>query len=185
MDDVRFYRVTPATYGNFQTLTSKPDIQPDGFIFLGHGDVFENRGRLVFVKPRLFGLRGFSTPVRDPYRGDTVGTALAQRRKLRLGCLLACDTAWVNDRMPFPNSVVGSILIRSWVSFVLGNQNKLSLLAAQVFLSTMVDNLQEKVPLDFAIKEGRRAIYAINEVNSYAPLDWKIPSATDAYSRVY
>jgi hypothetical protein len=178
ISDIRFSRVIPATYRNFQAFTSRQDIQPNGFIFLGHGDVLDDKGRLVFVKRKFFsGITpgGFSTTVRDPYFGYTVGTDLAQRRKLRLGCLLACDTAWVSDKMPFDDSVVGSILIRSWVSFVLGTQTRLSLLAAQAFLSTMVENLQQKAPLDIAIKEGRRAIHAINEPNSYAPLDWWVP----------
>ncbi len=170
--DIRFSRVTPATYSNFQNFTSKRDIQPDGFIFLGHGDVADNYGRLLFVK--LQGLI-FRTTVADPHPAYTVGSDLAQRRKLRLGCLLACDTAWVSDKMPFENSVVGAILGRSRVPFVLGNQAQLTLLAAQAFLSAMVINLQQRVPLDFAIKEGRRAIYAITEQNSYASLDWWVP----------
>jgi hypothetical protein len=170
--DIRFSRVIPATYSNFQAFTSKRDIQPDGFIFLGHGDVAENYGRLLFVKQQGLIIK---TTVSDPHPGYTVGSDLAQRRKLRLGCLLACDTAWVSDKMPFENSVVGAILIRSRVPFVLGNQARLSLDAAQAFLSALVENLQRRTPLDFAIKEGRRAIYALAGQNPYASLDWWVP----------
>jgi hypothetical protein len=170
--DVRFFRVIPATYNNFQAFTSKKDIEPDGFIFFGHGDVGDDYGRLVFVKQQ--GVI-FRTLVSDPRPGYSVGTDLYHRLKLRFGCLLACDTAWISDKLPFLNSVVGSILDRSKIPFVLGCQTPIAIGSAQEFLSGMVEALQKKEPLDFAITHGRRTVHASPPSDTYTSLDWWVP----------
>jgi hypothetical protein len=106
-----------------------------------------------------------------------VATELNRRTKLRLCCLLACDTAWVSDDLPFDRSVVGSVLTRSDIPFVLGSQTPFSMQAAQQFLVGMVESLQNKDPLDFAITQGRLAVHAFSPTpNNYACLDWWVPA---------
>jgi hypothetical protein len=54
--DIRFAKIIPATYNKFRSFAPKNKIQPDGFIFFGHGDVeksppgSDRYGRLVFVE---------------------------------------------------------------------------------------------------------------------------------------
>jgi hypothetical protein len=171
--DVSFHRVSPATYGNFQSFTSRSSIRPDGFVFLGHGDIADKFGALVFV--RWQGVI-FRTTVSDPRSGYAVSSDLARRERLRLACVLACESAWVGDDLPFEHCVVGSILNRTKMPFVLGAQGPISVYAAQEFLTGMVQALHEKVPLDAAITRGRRSIHASPSVpGTYTALDWWIP----------
>src|SRR5262249_1022390 len=99
---VQFSAVSPATYNNFQTFTSRRDIRPDGFIFFGHGDIAhrdgvpvkerpirpDDYGHLVFVRQQ--GII-FRSTVSDLRAGYTVASELIHCQNLSLGCLLACD----------------------------------------------------------------------------------------------
>lgn len=173
--EVKFHRVNPATYSNFQGFTSKPEIRPDGFVFLGHGDVDQLKlGNLVFV--RMNGLV-FKTPVSDPKPGHIIASDLIGRQRLRLGCLLACESAWVADDMPFKNSVVGSLLTGTKIPFVLGAQTPIGVISAQEFLTGLVVALQEKQALDFAITRGRKQVRQAEATapDSHAALDWWVP----------
>jgi hypothetical protein len=173
--EVKFHRVDPATYSNFQQFTSNTNIRPDGFVFLGHGDVdkAENYGVLIFV--RWEGIV-FRTTASDPRPGYTIGTDLVNRKRLRFGCLMACETAWIDDKFPFERSVVGSILTRTKIPFVLGAQTPIALYAAREFLIGLVEALQNKEPLDFAVTSGRRRVHASPSVpGTYTALDWWVP----------
>jgi len=176
--DVKFHRVDPATYSNFQQFTANTKIRPDGFVFLGHGDVdeVENYGVLIFVRWEWGGGLAFRTTASDPRHGYTVGTDLVNRKRLRFGCLMACETAWIDDKFPFDRSVVGSILTRTNIPFVLGAQTPIALYAAREFLSGMVEALHNKEPLDFAVNSGRRRVHASPSVpGTYTALDWWVP----------
>ena len=173
--DVKFHRVDPATYSNFQQFTGSTKIRPDGFIFLGHGDVdkAENYGVLIFVREEGF---IFKTTASDPRPGYTIGTDLVNRKRLRFSCLMACETAWIDEKFPFERSVVGSILTRTKIPFVLGAQTPIALYAAREFLIGMVEALQRKEPLDFAVTSGRRSVHASPSVpGTFTALDWWVP----------
>lgn len=173
---VTFIHVDPATYDNFQAHTRKPDIRPDGFVFLGHGDVQGNYGALVFCKWQYFTGGRFRHTTCDPRPGFTIGSDLNRRSRLRFTCLLACESAWIDEKVTFEHSVVGAVMNGSKVPFVLGAQTPISLYACQEFLGGLVDALQIKEPLDFAITAGRQRVVSLNpELGIYPALDWWIP----------
>jgi hypothetical protein len=169
--EVKFHRVDPATYSNFQAFTRKTDIRPDGFVFFGHGDIADNFGVLLFVQQRG---RVFRTTVRDPRPGFTVAGDLADRDKIRLSCLLACESAWTSQKFPFTSSVVGAMLQGTNIPFVLGAQTPIDVFAAQEFLTGMVQALDQGNPLDIAITIGRRQVRS-TVVGPFSALDWWVP----------
>jgi hypothetical protein len=184
---VKFRAVRPRpTYTKFQTFISKKGVEKlNGFIFVGHGDIgADNFGRLWFVRQDGLIVRNWPS---DPRPGYIVSADLNHAYKLRLGCLLACDTAWVSDELPFENSVVGAILQGTEIPFVLGTQTPISNYAARVFLEGIVEGLKEKPDLDLAVTRGRNQLYS-SEMNvrsqllgkpkvddAFAALDWWVP----------
>jgi hypothetical protein len=69
------------------------------------------------------------------------------------------------------------MITRSNVPFVLGSQTPFSIQAAQQFLVGMVESLQNKDPLDFAITQGRLSVHGLSPIaNNYACLDWWVPA---------
>jgi hypothetical protein len=88
-EGVKFHAVKPATYSNFQKVTGDKTVRPDGFVFLGHGDIHKDAnnvdyGVLIFVK--MQGMLMYKTTLSDPRQGTTVGTDLAAKSNMRLGC---------------------------------------------------------------------------------------------------
>jgi hypothetical protein len=169
--EVKFHRVSPATYSNFQAFTRNTDIRPDGFVFFGHGDIADKYGVLLFVQQRGI---VFRTTVADPRPGFTVAGDLADRDKIRLSCLLACETAWTDQKFPFTRSVVGAVLQGTNIPFVLGAQTPLDVFAAQEFLIGMVEALDQRNPLDVAITVGRRKVRS-TVIGPFSALDWWVP----------
>jgi len=118
----------------------------------------------------------FRSTISDPRPGFTVAGDLADRRGIRFGCLLACESAWINQKFPFTSSVVGALLERTNIPFVLGAQTPIDVFAAQEFLTGMVQGLGEKRPLDVAVTIGRRQVCSANVLPEiFGALDWWVP----------
>ena len=106
---------------------------------------------------------------------------------MRLACIFACESAWADHGLPFEQSVVGSLISRTWLAFVIGAQTGIDRFAAQEFLDAALDALEQGVSLDLALACGRRAIRGIDHRESsrkHSRLDWWIPvlySTTDNF----
>jgi len=96
---------------------------------------------------------------------------------MRLAWLLACKAAWAQDsQLAFDRTVLGAILTRSKIPFVVGAQESFDVYAAQEFLAGIVESLQKNPSLDFAITTGRKRIHALPvAADAFSALDWWIP----------
>jgi hypothetical protein len=175
--NVVFDIVNPPTYVDFMRAADNDKTNPDGFIFYGHGKVKDGIGHLIFVE--LQGLI-MKKAVDDVRRGSAISTALATKRNLRFSFLMACETAWINDDddqdMKFEDTVAGTLMSQTRIGFVLGAQLKIDFGSAHTFLITTLQQVQAGVPLDLAMKIGRRNIRGLlPDSNARSPLDWWVP----------
>lgn len=168
---LKFSTVDPATYDNFGKKLKKWQPGLHGFVFFGHGDVYEGEGYINFVKDK-------NQPDPDPKPGLVVASDIEQTSNIRIAYILACESAWVDQKTSFEYSIAGSILLTTRLAFVVGAQTKIDSFAAQVFFKKTVDALTDNYPLDLALAKGRRAVYKINEREKgqkYSRKDWWVP----------
>ncbi|HEX8634905.1 MAG TPA: hypothetical protein VF703_12225 [Pyrinomonadaceae bacterium] len=174
MSSLQFFRVDPASYNNFRKMLA--DVQPFGLAFFGHGEIdAEGNSYLVFVE-EVRSLKGRRL-LRDLKAGYSFGNELKAARKMRVACILACESAWVGDKVTFQNSIAGSILLYTRIDFVIGAQTPIDFFAAQEFLINTLAGLAEHMPLDLALTQGRKAIRDIIPlgVRKESWRDWWVP----------
>jgi hypothetical protein len=166
--------VRPATFDRFDRRMR--DDRNAGFVFFGHGDVEEGRGRLHFVKEERRRLTKVHVP--QPIDIFAITDAIGVGAHTRMACLLACETAWARTQVRFSESVVGALMKRTRLSFVVGAQTPIDYYAAREFLFALLHQLDDGDPLDLAIASARRAVRGIDERQvgrAYSRLDWWVP----------
>jgi len=174
MSPLRFFRVDPASYDNFRKMLA--DVQPFGLAFFGHGEIDDaGNSYLVFVEEVRPGIR--RRFLRDLKAGYSFGNELKAARKMRIAYILACESAWVGDKVTFQNSIAGSILLYTQIDFVIGAQTPIDFFAAQEFFTKTLSALAEHMPLDLALTQGRKAIRDIIPlgVRKESWRDWWVP----------
>jgi len=171
---VKFVIVNPASFAKYRTTMRKAKGENLGFIFIGHGQVVDKIGQIVFVDPTPDNII-FQKYTESPRPGWSVVGGV--ERALRLGFFCACESAWVSGGTDFSNSVVGSTLRRSKsVAYIVGAQTPIDAGTAQVMLGVTLSAITEST-LDLALTEARNHIRAIpaSRTQPYGAFDWWIP----------
>lgn len=129
--------------------------------FIGHGrfDADENDGQLLLEDQTG---RGRATS------GNELGTLLYDHRWLRLAVLNACEGARSGSTDPFAGTAQS--LIQQGIPAVVAMQFEISDPAAISFSQALYEAVADGYPLDAAIAEARKAIYA--QPN---PVEWATP----------
>ena len=131
------------------------------FHYIGHGgfDVVENDGVLVFEDAQGRG---------QPVTGRQLGDILHDERTLRLAVLNACEGARSSVDDPF--SGVATSLIEREIPAVIGMQFEITDAAAIVFAAEFYSVLADGQPVDAAVSEARKSIYALGN-----DIEWGTP----------
>src|SRR5262245_14893106 len=172
--NVKFVIVDPASFDKYRNTMRKAKGENLGFIFIGHGQVVNKIGQIVFVDPIRENII-FHNYAENPRPGWSVVGGV--ERALRLGIFCACESAWVSGSTDFPNSVVGSTLRRSdSVAYIVGAQTPIEARAAQVMLGATLSAIADST-LDLALTEARNHVRAIPAIRTqpYCAFDWCIP----------
>lgn len=129
--------------------------------FIGHGDYDDvnQQGILVFENDR-----GDARRVNE----DMVAILLQDARKLRVVVLNACQGAQTSTQNPFAGTAPR--LVQVGVPAVLAMQYAITDQAALDFSSELYKTLADGYPIDAAMNEARRAVYANGNV-----LEWGTP----------
>jgi hypothetical protein len=173
-DCISFTTVDPPSYERYRQFISKISRKQLGFIFIGHGDVINKIGHIVFVDPvreNIF----FSRYAENPRPGWSIVDGYEQA--FRLGIFCACESAWARGDTGFDNSVVGAVFRKSnSIAYVIGAQTPIEARAAQIMLGTTLSYLAE-LQLDLALSEARSQIRAMPTAKkqSFSSFDWWIP----------
>jgi hypothetical protein len=172
--NVKFIIVDPASFDKYRDTVRQTKGENLGFIFIGHGQVVNNIGQIVFVHPTRENIF-FHHYAENPRPGWSVVEGV--ERALRLGFFCACESAWVSGGTNFPNSVVGSALRRSdSVAYIVGAQTPIHARAAQVMLGATLSAIADST-LDLALTEARNRVRAepASKTDPYSAFDWWIP----------
>ncbi len=100
--------------------------------------------------------------------GRDLGTILQDHRSLRLAVLNACEGARASDSDPF--SGAAQSLVRKGIPAVVAMQFEITDDAAIAFASEFYTAIAEGLPVDAAIGESRRAIFALGN-----DIEWGTP----------
>jgi hypothetical protein len=176
---LKFKKMSPATFDKFETTLSHA-LDCDGFVFWGHGDIDEQSRHGVLVFLQRSSLRNMWTYVSDPKHGYQIGLLFNDDSPLRLGYIFACESAaWLDQKLEFTDSIVGELLKRTPLAFLVGAQTNLDVYAAEICLNDSMAALSADptIPLDLAITAGRRGILNIpaKDMQKYSALDWWVP----------
>lgn len=153
-------RIDEATPGHLQQQLQKADYH--AFHFVGHGGFNEltQEGLLIFEDENNHG---------RPLNGQALSALLGgERRSLVLAMLNACEGARSGEN---PFSGVAQNLVRLGIPAVIANQAPLQDQAAIALAREFYRSLAIGMPVDIALAEGRKAIYAAGD-----ELGWNIPA---------
>ncbi|HWC77110.1 MAG TPA: CHAT domain-containing protein, partial [Blastocatellia bacterium] len=132
------------------------------FHFIGHGGFHATTQEGVLVLEDAQG-RGWQAGA------HRIGTHLHDHRSLRLAVLNSCEGARNSRTDPFAG--VAGTLIRQGVPAVVAMQFEITDEAAITFASEFYSSLAEGIPVDAAVAEARKAIYALpNDVEWATPV---------------
>lgn len=140
----------PAVFEDLRRLLDKED--PHVLHFMGHGDFRDGQGVLLF-----------ETPDRDvrPVSGSELGMLLKDEPSLRLVFLNACKSAMVGTASTGSAFAgVATALVRAGVTSVLAMQFPISDRAAIVFSTAFYASLIDGQPVDGAVGEARKRVFA-------------------------
>jgi hypothetical protein len=156
---VQVDRVDVATLGQLQRVLSRGTYHI--FHFIGHGALMPNtgQGQLMFEDDAQ---RGAAVD------GDTLGMLLHDHRSLRIAVLNACEGARTSRTDPF--SGVAQSLVRQGIPSVVAMQFEISDEAAIRFSREFYAALALGQPVDCALAESRKAIFA-----DVSELEWATP----------
>jgi len=173
---INLHVVRPASYDQFERTAKRNSPCAGGFVFFGHGVMDGQYGALMFTRNEWRRLARI--PVGDPKRGNIITDAIGPDNKMLMACLFACESAWAREEVTFERSVAGSILVRTWLPFVIGAQIDFDFAAATEFLDRFLVALEDGSPLDIAMGLGRKAVKALDQKGVgqlYSCLDWWVP----------
>jgi hypothetical protein len=131
------------------------------FHFVGHGAFDDKRdvGLLLLEDEQE---RSF------PVESDRIGAFLHDHSSLRLAVLNSCEGARSSRNDPFAG--VAANLVRQGIPAVVAMQFEISDDAAITFSGEFYAALAEGLPVDAAVAEARKAIYATNDVEWATPV---------------
>jgi hypothetical protein len=127
--------------------------------YMGHGQFGGSGGVLLFTGPR-----GEAMPV----TARDLAVMLADHVSLRLAVLNACETGCADPGDPFAG--VADALVRRSIPAVIAMQFPVRDKAAIEFTSALYGALAAGFPVDAAVTETRKAIYALGAVEWAAPV---------------
>jgi hypothetical protein len=132
------------------------------FHYVGHGGFDPREDRSVLL------LEGASERARYA-SGEQIGTVLFDHTSLRLAVLNACEAARTSTRNPFAG--VAESLVRQEIPAVIAMQFPITDAAAITFSSEFYRALADGLPVDAAMAEARKAMYAADPDN----VEWGTP----------
>ena len=176
---IKFQGINPATFTKFKSyVASVQDC--DGFVFWGHGDIDpESRFGVLVFERRSFELENMLRFISHPVQAPNLGLVF-DRSPMSVAYVLACESAsWGENKIDFASSIVGSLLDRTSLAFLVGAQTNLDVHAAEACLDASMGKLRAdpRLPIDLAITAGRNAIFDIPAKGPYkrSALDWWVP----------
>lgn len=158
---VEVHEVLPATLGTLQRELRRRAHHIFHFIGHGHFEQAAGQGFLVLEDERK---RGVSVDA------DRIGALLHDHRSLRLAILNACEGARNSRTDPFAS--VATTVVRRGVPAVAAMQFEISDEAAVSFAAEFYAALADGYPVDAAVAEARKAIYAQATFND---VEWATP----------
>jgi hypothetical protein len=129
------------------------------FHFIGHGG-FDPQAQDGLLIMQMEEGRG------QPVSGQVLGTLLHDERTLRLAVLNACEGARTSSTDPF--SGVAQSLVQQRIPAVIAMQFEVSDEAAIIFSRAFYTSLVDGLPVDGALSEARRAIFAKGNYTEWA-----------------
>jgi CHAT domain-containing protein/thiol-disulfide isomerase/thioredoxin len=127
--------------------------------YMGHGAFDPRAGGTLQFTDRA----GYSTPV----TASDLGIMLRDHTSLRAAVINACEGGRTDPTDPFAG--VADTLVRRGVPAVIAMQFEVSDYAAAEFASALYGALASAWPIDSAVAEARKAMYAVS------PLEWATP----------
>jgi hypothetical protein len=127
--------------------------------FMGHGAFDERSGGVLIFTDQT----GRAAPV----TGGDLGVMLRDHTSLRLAVLNACEGARTDPHDPFAG--VAGTLVRRGIPAVIAMQFEVTDHAAVEFAPALYGALAAGYPIDGALAEARKAVYAVS------PLEWATP----------
>lgn len=131
------------------------------FHFVGHG-AFDDKHDVGLLLLEDEAERSF------PVEADRIGAFLHDHSSLRLAVLNSCEGARSSRSDPFAG--VAANLVRQGIPAVVAMQFEISDDAAITFSGEFYAALAEGLPVDAAVAEARKAIYATNDVEWATPV---------------
>jgi hypothetical protein len=131
------------------------------FHFVGHG-AFDDKREVGLLLLEDEQERSF------PVESDRIGAFLHDHSSLRLAVLNSCEGARSSRNDPFAG--VAANLVRQGIPAVVAMQFEISDDAAITFSGEFYAALAEGFPVDAAVAEARKAIYATNDVEWATPV---------------
>lgn len=152
-------RVDVATLSRLQDMLRRGTYHI--FHFIGHGTLSSElqEGVLLFEDDQARG---------RAVAASTLGTLLHDHSSLRLAVLNACEGGRTSDDDAF--SGTAQVLLQQGIPAVVAMQSPISDRAAIRFSREFYSSIRDGCPLDFALAEARKAIFA--DVNE---LEWATP----------
>lgn len=133
--------------------------------FMGHGKLDSSTGEgLLFFEDRDGKI--------DPVSGEALATLLKDVKSLRMVFLNACDTARVEEETGLdPFAGVATALVMAGLPAAVAMQLSISDSAAITFSQAVHLRLAEGDPVDAAVTEGRKALFAAHHFTT----EWAVP----------
>jgi len=176
---IKLQKLAPATFNKFKSkLTDSFDY--DGLVFWGHGDIDAQTGNgvLLFLQPAPSVM--IRTYISDPRDGDRIALVIQGNSPLRIGYILACESAsWGNawsSGLTFDKSIVAKLLQKTPLGLIIGAQTAIDVSAAETYLDDSLGTIRSNpaIPLDLALTEGRSGVYHLSQQSS--AIDWWVPA---------
>lgn len=146
---IKAERVDVATLSNLQHKLRRGEYHIIHFVGHGAFDAAQQDGMLIFEDENELGV---------PVSGQYLGTLLHDHKSLQLVILNACEGARTSAKDPFAG--VAQSLIRQGVPAVIAMQAEISDQAAITFSQEFYKALADHYPVDAALSEARKAIFA-------------------------
>jgi hypothetical protein len=127
--------------------------------FMGHGGFDSRHGGVLLFADRA------GSPA--SITAEDLGVMLRDHTSLRLAVLNACEGGRIDPTDPFAG--VADTLVRRGIPAVIAMQFEVSDDAAVEFAPALYGALTAELPVDVALAEARKAMYAVS------PLEWATP----------
>jgi len=148
----------PLTYQTLQRCLSEAyaDGRPFHILhFIGHGQYVSRGNGLSAGYLLLEDEKGYG----EPYSGEKLGNLLRDHPSVRLAVINACEAARAESDNPFAD--VATALVRAGGPTVVAMQFAISDRTAKIFSSEFYFHLALGYPVDAALAEARKTMYAV------------------------